>query len=99
MGQLKLISCARCDKGFERYVGNMRPGPQYCSAQCRQAAIKQRARDRFWDHVHKTDGCWEWTRARSTNGYGKFGRGRANRVAWELSRGPIPHGLKVCHTC
>jgi hypothetical protein len=27
---------------------------------------------RFWDKVEKTDGCWNWTGAKSTTGYGCF---------------------------
>jgi len=37
------------------------------------------------------------------DGYGFFGfngrTSRANRVAWELTYGPIPEGLVVCHRC
>jgi hypothetical protein len=37
------------------------------------------------------------------DGYGRLGiPGHnliAHRVAWELANGPIPEGMKVCHTC
>jgi hypothetical protein len=64
--------------------------------------------DRFWSKVRKTDDCWTWTAAVQGNGYGVFsmptghGKGRverAHRVAWELSYGPIPEGMDVCHRC
>lgn len=60
--------------------------------------------DRFWKHVSKGDGCWEWIGSRYRNGYGRVtivhGKyNRAHRVSWELSFGPIPFGLFVCHHC
>jgi hypothetical protein len=62
---------------------------------------------RFWSKVHigNPDDCWEWQAGRNKDGYGHFFvspqlRGqRANRVAWELTNGPIPKGLDVLHTC
>jgi HNH endonuclease len=58
---------------------------------------------RFWAKVEKTDGCWEWRGAISKNGYGKFAFGgtmkSVHRVAWVLTRGPIPEGLHVLHRC
>lgn len=62
--------------------------------------------DRFWRHVEKTDGCWLWIGARNHNNYGRLADstrpGHANlahRIAWELTYGPIPDGMCVCHTC
>ena len=59
--------------------------------------------DRFWSKVAKSDGCWEWTASRLPQGYGQFwDKGkmrRASRIAWELTNGPIPPGLHVCHRC
>lgn len=60
----------------------------------------------FWAKVGKTatpDGCWEWQAGRDCRGYGRLrvdGRMKgAHRVAWELTFGPIPDGLFVCHHC
>jgi hypothetical protein len=58
----------------------------------------------FWRHVNKTEsGCWEWTGLRNEKGYGLFqwdgGMRRTHRVAWELTHGPIPPGMHVCHKC
>lgn len=72
--------------------------------------------DKFWSRVdmsHK-DGCWEWTRARNTTGYGLFcvrnnwtdyertGRTHsqvlAHRVAAALS-GPLAEKDYVMHKC
>ena len=58
---------------------------------------------RFWVKVKKTPGCWEWTAATTSNGYGQFsvdGRyRRAHRVAWEMTNGPIPEGMELDHRC
>lgn len=59
---------------------------------------------RFWIKVKKTDSCWIWDSAVGMCGYGVFwiGGGKsksAHRVSWELSRGEIPKGMFVCHSC
>jgi hypothetical protein len=58
---------------------------------------------RFWARVQKTDACWPWIGGKTKAGYGLFGPGNtkrlAHRIAWELTHGPIPVGLFVCHTC
>jgi hypothetical protein len=47
--------------------------------------------------------CWEWRRHRNNHGYGKLtinGRGYyAHRLAYQLSKGAIPTGLDVMHSC
>lgn len=63
--------------------------------------------ERFWPKVRKTDTCWWWTAGGDkADGYGRIragGRGTptllAHRAAWEITFGPIPDGLEVCHTC
>jgi hypothetical protein len=58
---------------------------------------------RFWPKVHVTHGCWEWTGAVTSNGYGRFWDGErvcwAHRAAWELFVGPIPKDLQIDHLC
>lgn len=53
--------------------------------------------DAFVDR--KENGCWVWTGAKKSNGYGVLqveGESRlAHRLAWEIAYGPI----EVCHTC
>ena len=49
--------------------------------------------------VVRKSGCWEWTACVDANGYGRFWRGRAHRVAWRRQHGEIPKGLCVCHKC
>jgi hypothetical protein len=60
---------------------------------------------RYWDKVRRGPKCWTWSAAVSSNGYGWFrlvsteaGR-NSHRVAWELTKGPIPGGLHVLHRC
>lgn len=67
--------------------------------------------ERFWDKVDRDsdpDGCWTWTayatpRAKGCLPYGKFGLdGRvqfAHRVAYTLTRGPVPDGMQLDHLC
>lgn len=62
--------------------------------------------ERFWRFVTKGDGCWHWKGAKNQGGYGvihaaiQYGRSMlAHRVAWELTKGPIPIGICVCHHC
>lgn len=67
--------------------------------------LEVRALERFWTKVNKTDTCWLWTGGCYQSGHGMFSvdskrrRVRAHRVSWELSNGPIPQGLCVCHKC
>jgi hypothetical protein len=66
---------------------------------------KRNTLDDFWPSVDRSgDGCWPWTgNLHPGSGYGRFwlnGRlWRAHRIAYELTYGPIPAGLMVCHTC
>lgn len=59
--------------------------------------------ERFWAKVEKSDGCWLWTGAKTTTGYGSVwldGRSvKAHRVAYELLVGRIPDGLTIDHLC
>lgn len=48
-------------------------------------------------------GCWEWTGAIQSRGYGSVGHGGkihlTHRLAYEMLRGPIPDGLHMDHLC
>jgi hypothetical protein len=62
--------------------------------------------DRYWDKVALPlgDGCWGWTGATVSKGYGLIvGPGNkhhtAHRLSWELHNGPIPEGMWVLHHC
>lgn len=67
--------------------------------------------DRLWSRVEvKESGCWEWQGyARNTphgRGHGQIMRQwpdksltSPHRAAWELTHGPVPDGMFVCHHC
>jgi hypothetical protein len=59
--------------------------------------------ERFWAKVRKTDGCWLWTAARSSTGYGVFAIAKsgcsAHRVIYELLHGPVPADMEIDHLC
>lgn len=87
-------TCVHCSKAYHKRNGNQR----FCSTRCR-----------FFHKVDKRqsygpDGtCHRWTAAVNANGYGKFmmtgGVRRAHIVAYELSKGCVPIGKVVRHTC
>jgi len=62
--------------------------------------------ERFWPKVdiRGPNDCWEWLANKVSRGYGQIYRAHekyvyAHRVVWELTYGPIPEGLFVCHHC
>ena len=67
--------------------------------------MSKRIEERFWKKVDKStlSGCWEWMAYKLPQGYGRFrvaGRMQlAHRVSYELTHGPIPDGMFVCHRC
>ncbi len=49
-------------------------------------------------------GCLNWTGWKDAKGYGRCGdsgtgQQMAHRLAWSVSRGPIPAGLSIDHLC
>lgn len=64
--------------------------------------------ERFWAKVSKgwPDGCWLWTGALNSRGYGCIGVGTrdagtvlAHRLSWGLHRGPVTEGMEITHIC
>lgn len=57
----------------------------------------------FWPHVQRSEGCWLWTGAKASTGYGDVMIQRkhvhAHRISYELHYGPIPPSMFVCHRC
>lgn len=66
------------------------------STDCKRSAA-------FWEHVNKSGDCWPWMKGQTKTGYGRVrwhGKNNyAHRVAFELTSGPIPIGMCVCHHC
>jgi hypothetical protein len=60
---------------------------------------------RFWAKVEVDhEGCWLWTAALDSVGYGVFSIGgnrnaKAHRWLYESAFGPIPNGLECDHLC
>lgn len=59
---------------------------------------------KFWTHVNKdtTDGCWLWTGALATGGYGYselFHDHLAHRITYQLVHGILSPELNVTHMC
>jgi hypothetical protein len=62
---------------------------------------------KFWRRVQRGDGCWVWPgqmkQPKYGGGYPVFWFYRrshsAHRLAWELTKGPIPDGLYLHQTC
>lgn len=60
---------------------------------------------RFWARVVKTDGCWVWAGNTNTGGYGNLMIAAmrrpvmAHRLAYTITRGEIPAGMCVLHSC
>lgn len=59
--------------------------------------------EEFWNRLERREsGCWEYP-VRTTRGYGRIkvnGKAtHAHRLAYQLSYGPIPAGMVVCHSC
>lgn len=58
----------------------------------------------FSDRIAQAGECIVYTRGRDAAGYGVVSKngqrlGQAHRVSWELTNGPIPPGLLICHKC
>ncbi len=80
----------------ERGIASVsRPTPQFGDP---------RLPERFWAKVRILDnGCWEWTGAGNSGGYGHMlvdGRMRyVHRLIYQRCIGPIPEGLTIDHLC
>lgn len=101
-------TCRRCGKVFQARRCRVKQGlGLYCSRPCAYAGQKSTTwtdlPDRFWANVDKSGECWIWTGLTTREGYGLaylHGRHyRAHRVADELTNGPIPDGVVICHRC
>lgn len=76
------------------------------SSMKRSGPKKRPLADRFWEKVdiRGADECWPWNAGVHGSGYGSIGdevgqTATSNRVAYELSNGPLPDGMQALHTC
>lgn len=60
-------------------------------------------KERFFQYVEKSDGCWLWRGSKNEKNYGQMSVNSkprlASRVSWQVHYGDIPKGLNVCHKC
>jgi hypothetical protein len=104
-----VYQCAQCGATVRKSPSTYAGKHRFCAAKChyqfRTEAAIRRFPDRFWSKVDRSGDCWLWTGYRRRLGYGEvqvpgLKRPRlTHRVAWELTNGPIPDGLSVCHAC
>lgn len=100
----RVFACKTCGKLVKNKTYNR--NPKYCSHACaRKAQFPLAEKQRFWLKVdkHEDDLCWEWQGQIGSAGYGVFCVSSkpvsAHRYSWELSNGPIPEGMFICHSC
>jgi hypothetical protein len=91
-------TCVECGKPFK--LARASSSQKHCSTECR-----------LWSKIDRSGGessCWPWIAksVSATDGVFEYGifrfnnkTQRAHRVAWQLTHGPIPDGLFVCHKC
>lgn len=57
----------------------------------------------YTDRSGGPDACWKWMASCTKERYGKIFFERrlhlAHRKWWEVTNGPIPHGMYLCHKC
>lgn len=106
------IRCKHCKNIFATYPSVLAKGhTKYCSTRCYAEYRKTPSyiKKRFWSFVdvRGDDECWPWLAGFYDSGYGQFTYKRkkkyikvkASRFAWRLTKGKIPKGLLVCHSC
>jgi hypothetical protein len=104
--------CLHCSSEFSiPFSDRNLPGRgRYCSRDCKYAAFRSApkvAPERIWDRKVIEGECWLWPGAKFRRGYGNVMVYRdgarhtvtVTRLAWELTYGPIPEGMEVCHRC
>ena len=94
-----MATCETCGVEFEPD----RVGRRFCSRSCASRfSHPPSTPGSFWARIKITEGCWLWT-GPTQDGYGRltyrYRHVGAHRLAWELTNGPIPKGLCICHHC
>jgi len=95
------LTCEQCGKIFNAKPSRHR---RYCSRACHSKAKLLALPERFWAKADKSGDCWLWTGYTQPNGYGRAANGYhqsvlAHRLAYQLTYGPIPKRMLVCHNC
>lgn len=109
-----ILKCEVCGQLFDRKPSEA-VRARACSFSCRSVIVNRDTKlriplaERFWEKVDNTPGqgpngdCWIWKGTLNKDGYGMInvdGRPtRAHIVSYEMTKGPVEHGLCVCHFC
>lgn len=95
--QIPLV-CISCGVSFTRRRSRI---TQYCSRQCKARSAERISA--FWLNAKPSGDCLLWQASKNRKGYGWWNWCKrptlAHIVAFELTHGSIPDGLKVCHSC
>lgn len=86
--------CKTCRRNMNREYRRSNP-----HAKAKAPALSEKQKQLFWPKVDMTGDCWIWTAGKLPSGYGRYLNHFAHRVAYEITHGPIPDGLHVCHKC
>lgn len=89
------------------YVRFLRHGDDFDKSPIKNVYLDLKQRFNKYVSSPNEKGCMEWTAALSKKGYGVIGIKSesskkivtAHRISFELSKGAIPKGMLVCHTC
>jgi hypothetical protein len=97
-----ILPCAQCGVEFSAD----KPTTRYCCRACWRQSLHRPLTERLWEKIDQSGGpeaCWPWTAAHNHLGYGIVrvdGKNvGAHRIAYELTFGPIPEELVICHIC
>ncbi len=102
-------NCKTCGHSFKTEDCPSRAGYGVCcSRKCQYDGLRKSREAALWGMIDRRgdDECWPWLSSVTPFGHGTFSHRtqkpktlRAHRVVWELTHGPIPKGLFVCHHC
>lgn len=97
------VECKQCGRWFHVPKSRFERGQvKFCSQKC-YSDFQTQPLERIWDHIKKEGDCWVWTAHKHPFGYGMIMVNGiptgCHRISWELTNGPIPHGMSVLHKC
>ena len=87
--------------------GSLHPGPKLCGMHYQrlrnhgspEIPLRITLKHQFDQSYDVIDGCWIWTGAVASTGYGKIRGWYAHRVSYQLFIGRIPVGYQIDHLC
>jgi len=108
----KLIKTCLCGCGEKTNISlynhsrdGYKVGQPYKYIQGHQRSNYRPLKQRFWEKVRKSAGCWIWTGCKDRKGYGHIGIGSklrsvaAHRISYKFAYGDFDQSLFVLHKC